>query len=78
MIRHVATATLLVLSIAAALWTAAKVFRIGVLLTGQPPILKEILLWIRAPVGMEPLRIEFVPEFRKALRALLVGLERTN
>ncbi len=38
------------------------------------PVMRRIL---EAP-GMEPLRIEFVPEFRKALRALLVGLERTN
>ncbi len=38
------------------------------------PVIGRIL---EAP-GMEPLRIELVPEFRKALRALLVGLERTN
>jgi ABC-2 type transport system permease protein len=55
-LEYVLTATLLVLSIGAALWAAAKVFRIGILLTGKPPKLKEILRWIRAPVGVVPQR----------------------
>jgi len=54
--EYVLTTALLVLSIVAALWAGAKIFRIGVLLTGKPPKLKEILRWVRAPVGMVPVR----------------------
>lgn len=54
--EYVITTALLVVSILAALWAGAKVFRIGVLLTGKPPKLREILRWIRAPVGMVPIR----------------------
>lgn len=49
--EYVATTGLLLVSIALALWAAAKVFRIGVLLTGKPPKLGQILRWIRGPVG---------------------------
>jgi ABC-2 type transport system permease protein len=56
--EYVLTTGLLVASIVIALWAGAKVFRIGVLLTGKPPKLKEILRWIRAPVGMVPVRKE--------------------
>jgi ABC-2 type transport system permease protein len=55
-LEYVLTASLLVVSIVAALWAAAKVFRIGILLTGKPPKLREIFRWIRAPVGMVPQR----------------------
>ncbi|MBT3271349.1 ABC transporter permease, partial [Candidatus Poribacteria bacterium] len=40
--EYVATSALLVVSVAGALWAAAKVFRVGVLLTGKPPSLWEI------------------------------------
>jgi ABC-type Na+ efflux pump permease subunit len=56
--EYVATTALLLVSIVVALWAAAKVFRIGVLLTGKPPKLGEILRWIRAPVGMVVVRRE--------------------
>jgi ABC-2 type transport system permease protein len=56
--EYVATTALLLVSIAVSLWAAAKVFRIGVLLTGKPPKLREILRWIRAPVGMVVVRRE--------------------
>ena len=49
--EYVVTTLLLVVSIVIALWAAAKVFRIGILMTGKPPKLREILRWIRAPVG---------------------------
>ena len=49
--EYAATSVVLVASIAAALWAAAKVFRVGVLLTGKPPGLGEIVRWVRAPVG---------------------------
>ena len=48
--EYVATTALLLISIAAALWFAAKIFRIGILLTGKPPGLLEVLRWLRAPV----------------------------
>jgi ABC-2 type transport system permease protein len=56
--EYVATTALLLVSIAIALWAAAKVFRIGVLLTGKPPKLGQILRWIRAPVGTVVVRRE--------------------
>ncbi|HEX9735297.1 MAG TPA: ABC transporter permease [Thermoanaerobaculia bacterium] len=56
--EYVVTTALLVLSLGAALWAAAKVFRIGVLMTGKPPRLAEILKWLRAPVGQVPERRE--------------------
>jgi ABC-type Na+ efflux pump permease subunit len=58
LLEYVLTTGVLVASIVIALWAGAKVFRIGVLLTGKPPKLKEILRWIRAPVGMVPIRKE--------------------
>ena len=51
---YVLTTILLVVSVAFLMWAAAKVFRIGVLMTGKPPRLREILRWLRAPVGMVP------------------------
>lgn len=54
--EYVITSILLVISIAITLWAAAKVFRIGVLMTGKPPKLMEILRWIKAPVGQVPVR----------------------
>ena len=56
--EYVITTILLVVSIAFALWAAAKIFRIGILITGKPPKLLEILRWIRAPVGMVHVRKE--------------------
>jgi ABC-2 type transport system permease protein len=43
----IGTLILLLLATAAALWMAAKVFRIGILRTGQPPKIVEILRWLR-------------------------------
>lgn len=56
LVEYVVTTVLLVVSIAVAMWAAAKVFRIGILLTGKPPKPSEILRWIRAPVGVVPNR----------------------
>ena len=47
MIDLIGTLVLLVLSAAGALWMAAKVFRIGILRTGQPPKLLEMLRWLK-------------------------------
>lgn len=43
----IGTLLLLLLATVAALWMAAKVFRIGILRTGQPPKLVEMLRWLR-------------------------------
>lgn len=56
--EYILTTALLLASIVAALWAAAKVFRVGVLLTGKPPTPREILRWIRAPVGAVTVRRE--------------------
>jgi ABC-type Na+ efflux pump permease subunit len=52
--EYVATTILLVVSILLAFWVAAKVFRVGILMTGKPPRFREILRWIRTPVGVTP------------------------
>jgi ABC-2 type transport system permease protein len=52
--EYVITTILMLVSILGALWMAAKVFRIGVLLTGKPPKIREILKWIKAPIGAFP------------------------
>lgn len=48
--EYVITTLLLVISIAVALWAAAKIFRVGILLTGKRPGIREIIRWLRAPV----------------------------
>ncbi len=45
--EYVATSVLLVASIWFAFVAAGKVFRVGVLMTGNPPKLREILTWLR-------------------------------
>lgn len=55
-LEYVGTTLLLVASIVFMLWAAAKVFRVGILMTGKPPRVTEILRWIRAPVGLVPER----------------------
>src|SRR5688572_11573674 len=58
MLEYVTTTLLLIAAIAFTLWAAAKVFRIGILMTGKPPKAREILQWIRTPVGRTPGRRE--------------------
>ena len=40
---------MIVVSIWLAFRGAAKVFRVGVLMTGKPPKIREILKWMRTP-----------------------------
>lgn len=54
MMDYVLTTLLLMASLALVVWAAAKVFRVGVLMYGKPPKLREILRWIRTPVGVTP------------------------
>lgn len=43
----IGTTVLLILSTALILWMAVRIFRVGVLRTGQPPRLVELIRWIR-------------------------------
>lgn len=54
--EYALTTALMLISIGIVFWASAKVFRIGILLTGKPPKLREILRWIKAPVGVVPQR----------------------
>jgi ABC-2 type transport system permease protein len=45
----IGTMVLLIASTAFALWMAVKIFRIGILRTGQPPKIIEMLRWLRTP-----------------------------
>ena len=44
----IGTTALTIVSIVVILWLSGKVFRVGILRTGQPPKLKELLGWIKA------------------------------
>ena len=48
--EYIATTILLLVSIVVAFWLAAKIFRVGILMTGKPPGVKEIFRLLRAPV----------------------------
>lgn len=52
--EYVLTTAILLVSVALAMWGAAKVFRVGILMTGKAPTPREILRWLRAPVGQMP------------------------
>ncbi|MFQ5805195.1 MAG: ABC transporter permease [Phycisphaerae bacterium] len=43
----IATLLILWLSVLATIWAAGKIFRVGVLMYGKPPSLKELLRWVR-------------------------------
>ncbi len=58
LMEYILTTVLLVAAIAGMLWASAKIFRIGILMTGKPPKVREILQWIRTPVGVVPGRRE--------------------
>lgn len=54
--EYAVTGVLLFVSIVLVTWGAAKVFRIGVLMTGKAPTPREIVRWLKAPVGHVPHR----------------------
>lgn len=41
-----ATIAILAVSIVGAVWLSARVFRVGILMYGKPPKLRELLRWI--------------------------------
>lgn len=43
----VGTFILMIVSVAVAVWLSGKIFRVGILRTGQPPKLLELLRWLR-------------------------------
>lgn len=49
--EYVVSSVVIVVSLVIAFWAAGKIFRIGILMTGKPPRIREILGWLRAPVG---------------------------
>ncbi|MBM3215177.1 hypothetical protein FJZ36_09720 [Candidatus Poribacteria bacterium] len=49
--EYVVTTVELMLSVVVAFWAAGRVFRVGVLMTGKPPSLREIVRWARASGG---------------------------
>ena len=52
------TGALLLGTIVMFFWGAAKIFRIGILMTGKPPKMREVFRWLRAPVGSVPARTD--------------------
>lgn len=52
--EYAATSVLLVVSIIATFWAAARIFRIGILMTGKPPNIRDILKLIRMGAGSIP------------------------
>ena len=56
--EYILTSLILVAAIAGMLWASAKIFRIGILMTGKPPRVSEIWQWVRKPAGVMPSRQE--------------------
>jgi len=56
LIDYVLTTILLLVTVFVIMVGAAKVFRVGILMTGKPPKIMEILRWLRAPVTNMPAR----------------------
>ncbi len=54
LLEYLLSGMLLLAAIGAALWVGAKIFRVGVLMTGKPPSVRDILRWVRAPVSATP------------------------
>jgi ABC-type Na+ efflux pump permease subunit len=49
MFDQVGTMVLMVVSVVVVLWLSGKIFRRGILRTGQPPKLLELVRWIKNP-----------------------------
>ena len=56
--EYLATTVLMLVSVYLAVRGAGKVFRIGILMTGKPPRLREIVRWIALKEGVNPIESE--------------------
>ncbi|MEO0480846.1 MAG: ABC transporter permease [Planctomycetota bacterium] len=54
--EYIVSTIVILVSLWFAFRAAAKVFRVGILMTGKPPKVREVLRWLRAPVGTVPVR----------------------
>ena len=45
--QYIASGVLMVVTVVAVLWAAAKIYHIGVLSTGKRPTMKELVRWLR-------------------------------
>jgi ABC-2 type transport system permease protein len=44
----VASLAILALAIVGVTWVASKIYRVGILMTGKRPNMKELIRWVRA------------------------------
>ena len=51
--EYLGTTLLMLISVAAALWFATRIFRVGILLSGSRPGIAEMLRWLRTPYRRE-------------------------
>ncbi len=51
LIDYIATTALLVVAVALALYGSGRIFRVGLLNTGAPPKIRELLAWLRTPTA---------------------------
>ena len=47
MAQYVLSAVIMIITVVAVLWAAAKIYRIGVLSTGKKPTMRELVRWLR-------------------------------
>ena len=52
--EYLATGLLMLAAIYAAVWAAARIFRIGVLMTGKPPSIRQMIRWLAMDSGGMP------------------------
>lgn len=53
LVDYIATTALLVITVALVLYGSGRIFRVGLLNTGAPPKVKELLAWLRTPPAVK-------------------------